>query len=247
MSKKRKTDYLESSYAQYTSDGHNKGRILGIDFTKNKEQRELIRLMNDNITPVVYCFGNAGTGKTFCAIAAAIDMVKIQKKYNRIFYVREPLEVGKSLGFLPGTLNEKYGVYLDGLYDNLEHIHDFSGINVNDMEALIECVPPQYTRGRSIENAVILIDEAQNLSLDTIQTLLTRMGRYCKVVLMGSMNQIDIRGKTKDDNDFKTSYEILNALPDKIVQSVELVKSERSEYCQIIDEAFQKYKEDQKK
>lgn len=241
MSKKKK-DYSETSYYGY-SDGHNKGRILGIDFTENPEQRELIRLMNNNSTPVIYCFGNAGTGKTFTAIAAAIDLVKIQKKYNKVFYIREPLEVGKSLGFLPGTLDEKYAVYLDGLMDNLEHIHDFSGLNVNDMASLFECTPPQYTRGRSIENAVILIDESQNLSLDTIQTLLTRMGKFCKVVLMGSMNQIDIKGKSKEENDFKTSYEILSKLPEKIVEKVELVKSERSEYCQIIDEAFQTYKQ----
>lgn len=241
MSKKKK-EYLQNNYINYSYDGHNKGRILGIDFTKNPEQRELIRLMNDNTTPVIYCFGNAGTGKTFTAVAAAIDLVKIQKKYTKVFYIREPLEVGKSLGFLPGTLDEKYSVYLEGLSDNLEHIHEFSGINVNDMKSIFECTPPQYMRGRSIENAILIIDEAQNLSLDTIQTLLTRFGKFCKVVLMGSMNQIDIRGKTKDENDFKTSYEILSSLPEKIVEKVELVKSERSEFCQIIDKAFQEYK-----
>lgn len=248
MSKKKK-EYLHkdtslnSSYC-YKPDGHIKGRILGIDFTKNQEQRELIRLINQNNLPIIYCFGDAGTGKTFTALAAAIDLIKIQKKYSKIFYIREPLEVGKSLGFLPGDIGEKYGVYLGGLQDNLEHISEFSGINVNDMKSCIECIPPQFTRGRSIENSIILIDEAQNLSLETIQTLLTRMGQFCKVVLMGSMNQIDIKGKTRENNDFKKSYEILNESNKelKIMEGITLIKSERSEYCKIIDEAFQNYK-----
>ena len=97
MSNKKRKNYSSSSYESYSQDGHNKGRILGIDFSKNQEQRELIRLMNDRYTPVIYCFGNAGTGKTFTAVAAAIDLVKIQKKYTKVFYIREPLEVGKSL------------------------------------------------------------------------------------------------------------------------------------------------------
>lgn len=122
------------------------GCVLGINFRDNPEQRELIRLMNENKKPVIYCFGNAGTGKTFTAIAAALDLVKIQKKYRKIYYIREPLEVGRSLGFLPGDLGEKYGVYLDGLHDNLEHISEYCGINVNDMKRSIECIPPQFTR-----------------------------------------------------------------------------------------------------
>lgn len=248
---KRKKDFTQVDYSStYRSDGHMKGNILGIDFTKNPEQKELIRLINQNNLPVVYCFGDAGTGKTFTALAAAIDLVKIQRKYSKIFYIREPLEVGKSLGFLPGDIDQKYGVYLGGLEDNLEHIAKFSGMNMNDMKSCIECIPPQYTRGRSIEDAVILIDEAQNLSFDTIQTLLTRMGQFCKVVLMGSMNQIDIKGKTKESNDFITSYNVLkdvNATDLELMGCVTLVKSERSEYCKIIDEAFQKYKEENNK
>ena len=96
MSKKKsEKNYEQDSFSKFKR--NDTGHILGIDFTKNPEQRELIRLMNQNSIPVVYCFGNAGTGKTFTAIAAAIDLVKIQKRYSKIFYIREPLEVGKSL------------------------------------------------------------------------------------------------------------------------------------------------------
>lgn len=238
MSKKKERDF----YYEFKSDGHQKGVILGIDFTKNPEQRELIRVLNDNRTPIVACLGDAGTGKTFTAIAAAIDLVKIQHKYNKIFYIREPLEVGKSLGFLPGTLDDKFGVYCDGLYDNIEHISQYSGINPNDLKYNVVCVPPQYIRGRSFENTIIIVDECQNLSLETIHTISTRLGKYCKLVYLGSMNQIDIRGKTKDNNDFLTAIKIFESIEQPIFKKVELIKSERSEYCKIIDEAFTKYK-----
>ena len=117
---KKKGSY--NSGESWTPRSNNPNNILGISFAHNPEQKELIRLMNQDSHPVIYCTGDAGTGKTFTAVAAAIDLVMCQKKYTKIFYVREPLEVGKSLGFLPGDIGEKYGVYLDGLNDNLEHI-----------------------------------------------------------------------------------------------------------------------------
>jgi predicted ribonuclease YlaK len=237
MSKKRE----DNSQFNYRPRPNNPNNVLGISFSHNPEQKELIRLMNEEGRPVIFCTGDAGTGKTFTALVAALGLV-FDKKYRKIFYIREPLEVGKSLGFLPGDIGEKYGVYLDGLNDNLEHICDNNkSLNVNNLKTLIECIPPQFVRGRSFENAILLVDEAQNLSLDTIHTLMTRIGKFCKIVFMGSMNQIDIRGKTADNNDFMTAYEIVKDL-DNIVGYVRLIKSERSEYCKILDEAFTNYK-----
>lgn len=218
--------------------------ILGIPFSKNAEQCELIRLINTNNTPIVFCMGDAGTGKTFTALAAAIKLTKIDKKYRRIFYIREPIEVGRSLGFLPGDIDDKFSVYLDGLFDNLEHISEYSGINVNDMKAAIECIPPQFIRSRSLESAIILVDESQNLTLEEIQTICTRLGKYCKLVFLGSLKQIDLRGMTSENNDFLKSYNILanNSNTADLIGYVELVKSERSEYCKKLDEAFNEYK-----
>lgn len=224
------------------SRSNNPNNVLGISFAHNPEQKELIRLMNQDSNPVIYCTGDAGTGKTFTAVAAALDLVMCQKKYAKIFYVREPLEVGKSLGFLPGDIGEKYGVYLDGLNDNLEHICEINAqLNINNLKTYIECIPPQFVRGRSFERAILIVDEAQNLSLDTIHTLMTRIGKWCKIVFMGSMNQIDIRGRTAEDNDFMISYDIVKDL-EEIVSYVRLIKSERSEYCKVLDEAFSRYK-----
>ena len=151
------------------------------------------------------------------------------------------MKYGRSLGFLPGGIDDKYGVYLDGLDDNLEHIADLSGLNKNDMKSCIQCIPPQFTRGRSFLSNLLIVDESQNLSLDTIQTLTTRLGKFCKIVFLGSMNQIDIKGATKKNNDFQIAYDLLKDL--EIVGSVELIKSERSEYAAVFDEIFTNYKE----
>jgi PhoH-like ATPase len=214
--------------------------LLGIDFGDNKEQLDLIRLMNENSTPVIFCEGLAGTGKTFTAVAASIDLVKIKRKYSKIFYIREPVEVGHSLGFLPGELDDKYGVYLEGLQDNIDHISYFSGINPNDLKSNIDCIPPEFIRGRSFENSIIIADEAQNFNLDTIQTMMTRIGAYCKIVFLGSVNQIDVKGMTSDKNDFTKAYDIVKNTG--FVGYVHLVKSERSVYATTLDEAFDIYK-----
>lgn len=242
MSKHKKYADKESYYG-YAKSACDSGYLFGISFKDNPEQRELIRLMNQNDKPIIFCFGDAGTGKTFTAVAAALDLVKVRKKYGKIFYIREPIEVGnRSLGFLPGDLEDKYGVYLNGLEDNLEHIAEMSGLNPNDMRMSIECIPPQFIRGRSFENSILLVDEAQDLNLDEIQAISTRLGKFCKLVFLGSLKQIDNKKMTAEKNDFLLSYNILKDLPDDIVGKVDLVKSERSKYCKMLDEAFNNYK-----
>jgi PhoH-like ATPase len=214
--------------------------LCGISTKGNPEQQELARLILDNKTKIIFCFGNAGTGKTFVSLAASIQMLSIDKKYGKrgkIFYIREPIEVGRSLGFLPGDVDDKYGVYLGGLTDNLTKIEDIGGIiNAHNEMTRIECIPPQYIRGRSIDNAVLIVDEAQNLSALSLKTILTRTGDYTKVILLGSVNQIDVRAMTKDNNDFIKVYDRLKDFD--FVDSVTLIKSERSAICAIIDDAL---------
>ena len=109
---------------------------------------------------------------------------------------------------------------------------------INAREAMhhIECSPPNYLRGASKDNCVVIIDEAQNLSMLEIRTILTRCGEHTKCILLGSTNQIDNRTMTKEDNDFIKSYEKLKEFP--FVGFVELFKSERSSVCSLIDEAL---------
>lgn len=208
--------------------------VLGISTQGNKEQAELIRLIYENNRPVIFCTGNAGTGKTFITLAASLQLV-MDKKYSKIIYTREPEEVGKSLGFLPGDIDEKFNVYMRGLYDNLDHIEACGNMPKKFALGKIECVPLQFLRGASFEDTIIIVDEAQNLEMNSIKTVLTRIGKYCKIILLGSTKQIDNRIQARKDKcDFIQALEILE--DQAFVGTVELVKSMRSPWCAIIDE-----------
>lgn len=208
--------------------------VVGIVTNGNKEQAELVRLIFENNRPIVFGTGNAGTGKTFIALASALQLVR-DRRYSKIIYTREPEEVGKSLGFLPGGLDEKFGVYMRGLYDNLDHIEKFGAITKHEAFKYIECVPIQFLRGASFEDTIVIVDEAQNLDMTSIKTVLTRIGKYCKVILLGSLRQIDNKAQAKRKKcDFEIALELLE--DQNFVGQVELIKSMRSPWCSIIDE-----------
>ena len=208
--------------------------VVGINTNGNKEQAELIRLIFENNRPVIFGTGNAGTGKTFIALASALQLVK-DRRYGKIVYTREPEEVGKSLGFLPGDLDDKFNVYMRGLYDNLEHIENYGEIKMNNALEKIECVPLQFLRGASFENTIVIVDEAQNLDMNSIKTVLTRIGKFCKVILLGSIRQIDNQKQSKlKECDFMKAHRLLKEQP--FVGSIELTKSMRSPWCTVIDE-----------
>ena len=200
--------------------------VVGISTKGNKEQAELIRLIFEKNRPVIFGTGNAGTGKTFIALASALQLVR-DRRYGKIIYTREPEEVGKSLGFLPGDLEDKFNVYMRGLYDNLEHIEQAGQIKMNDALEKIECVPLQFLRGASFENTIVIVDEAQNLDMNSIKTVLTRIGKFCKVILLGSIKQIDNDKQCKrKECDFTKAQRLLR--DQEFVGNVELVKSMRS-------------------
>ena len=243
--------------------------LFGIDFGANEGQRELIRQINEDPArkPVVFCNGAAGTGKTFAALAAALSLVRgkgAKRKYKTVYYVREPVEIGHRLGYLKGTEEDKLSPYLGPLLDNYNHLMDSSRKDLPS-EALpptrrrrfaededmmpkayqrlpSDIVPlaPEFMRGRSFEDCIIIVDEAQNMVLDEIQTLVTRIGRYTKMVIIGSPNQIDIPNATTDDNAFLVSYDIL--APTGLVGYVELTEPMRSGFVKEFDEAFVAYK-----
>lgn len=208
--------------------------VVGVTTKGNKEQAELVRLIFEKNRPVIFGTGNAGTGKTFIALAAALELVRT-RQYSKIVYTREPEEVGKSLGFLPGDLDDKFQVYMRGLYDNLEHIEKLGTIKAKEALMHIECVPIQFLRGASFEDTIVIVDEAQNLDMNSIKTVLTRVGKFCKVILLGSLKQIDNRDQSrKKECDFLRALNLLNEY--NFVGSVHLEKSMRSEWCSIIDE-----------
>lgn len=209
--------------------------FVGISLKNNKEQQEFARLMNENRRPIIICTGNAGTGKTFTALAAALQL-KQDKRYRTIVYGRNPMPIGEDMGFLPGGLDEKYGPYMGPLYDNLEAIASVSvdNLNAKELAKRIEMVPIAFLRGRSFQDTILIIDEAQNLDLTALKAILTRVGEYSKVVLLGSMNQIDdAKQRKKEKCDFEKVIEAIKDLP--YVGYVNLTKSMRSDWCVELD------------
>lgn len=223
--------------------------------------------------PVVYCVGAAGTGKTFATLAASLSLVRgkgAKKKYKTLYYVREPVEVGHRLGYLKGTEEDKFAPYLGPLMDNYSHLMAKAseelpfplktpkkGKSKNDSDdeddipyaykhlpSDIVPLAPEFMRGRSFEDCIIMVDEAQNMDLDELQTMVTRIGRYCKMILLGSPNQIDVPNQTEEHNDFLLSYRILE--PTGLVGFVKLTEPMRSGFVAEFDEAFVSYRQSHK-
>jgi phosphate starvation-inducible PhoH-like protein len=140
---------------------------------------------------VVFAIGPAGTGKTYLAVAMAIRMMK-KGLFRKLVLVRPAVEAGEKLGFLPGDLNAKVSPYVRPLYDAIGDFIEFGEVRRYMERDIIEVVPLAYMRGRTLDNAFIILDEAQNTTSGQMQMFLTRMGRRSKVVVTGDVTQTDL-------------------------------------------------------
>lgn len=156
---------------------------------KTMGQKKYIDLMRDNT--VVFGIGPAGTGKTYLAMAMAITAFK-NNEVNRIILTRPAIEAGEKLGFLPGDLQQKVDPYLRPLYDALYEIMGVENFTKNMEKGLIEVAPLEYMRGRTLDNAYIVLDEAQNTTPEQMKMFLTRIGYGSKAVITGDLTQIDL-------------------------------------------------------
>lgn len=156
---------------------------------KTMGQKKYIDLMRDNT--VVFGIGPAGTGKTYLAMAMAITAFK-NNEVNRIILTRPAIEAGEKLGFLPGDLQQKVDPYLRPLYDALYEIMGVENFTRNMEKGLIEVAPLAYMRGRTLDNAYIVLDEAQNTTPEQMKMFLTRIGYGSKAVITGDLTQIDL-------------------------------------------------------
>jgi len=140
---------------------------------------------------VVLCCGPAGTGKTYLAVAAAVAALK-EERVRKIVLVRPAVEAGESLGFLPGDLQAKINPYLRPLMDALYEMIDYDTIKRYTEADLIEVIPLAYMRGRTLNEAFIILDEAQNTTIPQMKMFLTRMGVGSKIVVSGDITQVDL-------------------------------------------------------
>ena len=141
--------------------------------------------------PIVFGIGPAGTGKTYLAMAAAISAL-LQNKVQRIVLTRPAVEAGEALGFLPGDLREKILPYLRPLYDALHDMLDPEDVATLSEKGVIEIAPLAYMRGRTLGNAYIILDEAQNTTPEQMMMFLTRLGDESRIIVTGDITQIDL-------------------------------------------------------
>ncbi len=145
---------------------------------------------------LVFCIGPAGTGKTYLAVACAVEALR-QKRIRKIVLVRPAVEAGESLGYLPGDLQAKINPYLRPLLDALRELMDYELVKRYMADDVIEVVPLAYMRGRTLNEAFIILDEAQNTTVAQMKMFLTRMGEGSKVVVSGDTSQVDLPAHTK--------------------------------------------------
>lgn len=182
---------------------------------KTVNQQKLVLAIKDN--DLVFALGPAGTGKTFISVAMAVKALK-NKLVRKIIITRPAVEAGENLGFLPGDLKEKIDPYLRPIYDALHDMIPLEKLKFYMEREVIEIAPLAYMRGRTLNNAFILLDEAQNTTPMQMKMFLTRMGPESKMIVTGDASQIDLPSNQKSG--LKEAVRILNGV--KGIEMVEL-------------------------
>lgn len=203
---------------------------------RNCEQKFAEEVLMDPEVELVTLNGMAGCGKTLLSLAAGWDQVVEQQRYEKIVIVRPIVSVGKELGHLPGDIDEKMAPWIEPIKDNLTFLLGGNKQAVDScMEnGKIEIQPLSHIRGRSIPNAWIIVDEAQNLSPEEAKTILTRVAEGSKVVMVGDICQIDVKGSSKHDNGL--SHVISKLKGQTIFAHITLTKGQRSELATLTAE-----------
>ncbi len=206
-----------------------KQKVWGIK-PRNKEQQFLMDALMDPSIQIVTAIGKAGSGKTICAIAAGLEQTidEVKQEYTRVIVSRPVQPLGKDIGFLPGTMEEKMSPWLMPIQDNLQFLmgNDKITLDIYMQKGTIEIEALTYIRGRSISNAFIIIDEAQNLTTHELKTIITRVGEGTKIVLTGDVEQIDNVYIDATSNGLTHAVEKFKKF--ELASHVTLMKGERS-------------------
>jgi phosphate starvation-inducible PhoH-like protein len=189
---------------------------------------------------IVFGIGPAGTGKTYLAMAKAVNALQ-RKQVTRIILTRPAVEAGERLGFLPGTLSEKIDPYLRPLYDALHDMMDPELIPKLMASGIIEVAPLAYMRGRTLNDAFIILDEAQNTTAEQMKMFLTRLGFGSKVVVTGDITQIDLPGGNRSG--LRAAVDILDGIDDIHMAELTSVDVVRHRLVSEIVDAYARYEE----
>ena len=184
----------------------NRGRTIR---PKTANQKRYVEAIHDHT--ITFGIGPAGTGKTYLAMAKAVAALQ-SKKVNRIVLTRPAVEAGENLGFLPGTLSEKIDPYLRPLFDALHDMIDIDSIPRLMQSGIIEVAPLAYMRGRTLNDAFVILDEAQNTTPEQMKMFLTRLGFGSKMVITGDVTQVDLPNAQKSG--LKVVRDILKDIDD---------------------------------
>ena len=195
---------------------------------RNKEQMFALDVLLDPDIPIITLVGKAGCGKTLLAIAAGLDQVLDNERYKKLVVSRPVQPLGKDIGYLPGTMEEKMRPWLMPIQDNLDHLLDGKKDSMSMFfeNGTIQIEALTYIRGRSISNAFIIVVEAQNLTIHELKTIITRVGENTKIVLTGDIEQIDSVYLDSTSNGLSYAVEKLKAYD--LSGHMTLVKGERS-------------------
>ncbi len=204
---------------------------------RNREQHFAFDALLDDQVKLVTLMGKAGTGKTLLAMAAGLKRTVLDREFRRLVVARPTISMGKELGFLPGSLEEKLAPWMQPIHDALEmlsdlnmgHEHRRSGDLMRSGSIVVEAL--SYIRGRSIANQFMIIDEAQNLTPLEAKTIITRVGNGTKIVFTGDPYQIDNPYVDSSSNGF--NYVVSRFRTEKIAAHIELQKGERSELAEL--------------
>lgn len=213
-------------------------RVWGLR-PRNKEQYFALDALLDKNIELVTLIGKAGTGKTLLAIAAGLQKVTDEQTYQKLLVSRPVFPMGRDIGYLPGTVEEKLNPWMRPIFDNVEHL---MGVSAADKRAgrgaqelidmgIIEIEPLTYIRGRSLPNIFLIVDEAQNLTPHEVKTILTRVGEGTKIVLTGDPYQIDNPYVDSESNGL--TYVVSKFKGQSIAATISLFKGERSRLAEL--------------
>ena len=185
MSVLQQNEYFKNKEEEVLVYGDNGLRVKA----RSENQARMVKESETN--DMLFAIGPAGSGKTYTAVALAVRALKA-KVVKRIILTRPAVEAGENLGFLPGDLKEKLDPYLQPLYDALRDMLSQQKLESLIQQGIIEIAPLAFMRGRTLENAFVILDEAQNTSMEQLKMFLTRMGRNSKFIITGDVTQIDL-------------------------------------------------------